>query len=59
MEKFAFFKFLNRLKNENIKIEMLTMDRHFRHQKAHAGGRKKYRCLAFLQKYKVKVEHSF
>ena len=28
MEKFAFFKVLNRLKNENIKIEMLTTDRH-------------------------------
>ena len=28
MEKVAFAKVLNRLKNENIKIEMLTMDRH-------------------------------
>ena len=28
MEKFAFVKVLNRLKNENIKIEMLTTDRH-------------------------------
>ena len=27
MEKFAFVKVLNRLKNENIKIEMLTTDR--------------------------------
>ena len=28
MEKFAFAKVLNRLKNENIEIEMLTTDRH-------------------------------
>ena len=28
MEKFAFFKVLNRLKNENMKIEMLITDRH-------------------------------
>ena len=28
MEKFAFIKALNRLKNENIKIVMLTTDRH-------------------------------
>ena len=28
MEKIAFVKVLKRLKNENIKIEMLTTDRH-------------------------------
>ena len=28
METFAFAKVLNRLKNENIKIEMLARDRH-------------------------------
>ena len=28
MKKIAFAKVLNRWKNENIKIEMLTMDRH-------------------------------
>ena len=28
METFAFAKVLNRLKNENIKIEMLATDRH-------------------------------
>ena len=28
MEKFASVKVLNRLKNENIKIEILTTDRH-------------------------------
>ena len=28
MEKFAFVKVLDRLKNENIQIEMLTKDRH-------------------------------
>ena len=28
MEKFAFVKVLNRLKNENTKIEMLRTDRH-------------------------------
>ena len=28
MKKFAFVNVLNRLKNENIKIEMLTTDRH-------------------------------
>ena len=39
MEKFAFVKVLNRLKNENIKIEMSTTDRHS-NQKACVGGEK-------------------
>ena len=33
MGKFAFVKVLNRLKNENIKIEMLTTDRHSQFRK--------------------------
>ena len=63
IEKFAFVEVLNRLKNENIKIEMLTTDRQSQIRKHMREEEKKYRspvrCLAFLQKHKAKVEHSF
>ena len=63
IEKFTFVKVLNRLKNENIKIEMLITDRHSQIRKHMREEEKKYRspvrCLAFLQKHKAKVEHSF
>ena len=60
MEKFAFVKVLNRLKNENIKIEMLTTDRHSQIRMHMREEEKKcqssVRCLAFLQEHKAKVE---
>ena len=62
MEKFAFVKLLNGLKNENIKIEMLTTDRHCQIRKLMREEEQnidhQFDVWHFC-KNKAEVEHSF
>ena len=62
MEKFAFVKLLNGLKNENIKIEMLTTDRHCQIRKLMREEEQnidhQFDVWHFCKK-KAEVEHSF